>query len=119
MSSLLPAGVFGLPGVQSWHRTLCLCRIAWESAWQQLAVNTDTSMEDDEFLETSLTAEAARSVFAPSRRHIAASQDAVLCQRAFSAHSTLAMVQQHLHQCGWSTVSMSRATRAFQLGLSS
>ena len=114
MSNLLPAGVVGLPGLQSWHETLFLCRTAWESAWKQLAVSTDTSMEDDEFLVNSLTAEAARSVFAP-----AACQDAVLCKRAFSAPSTLAMVQQHLHHCEWSTVSISRVTRAFQLGLSS
>ena len=117
MSNLLPAGVVGLEGVQSWHETLRLCRTAWESAWKQLAANTDTSMEDDEFLDNSLTAEAARNVFAPSRRYIAASQDAVLCQQAFSAPSTLAMVQQHLHYCEWSTVRMSRVTRAFQLGL--
>ena len=74
-------------------------------------------MEDDEFLDNSLTAEAARTVFAPSRRYTAASQVAVLCQQAFSAPSTLAMVQQHLHHCEWSTVAISRVTRAFQLGL--
>ncbi len=110
------SGVVGLAGVQSRHSTLRLCRTAWESSWKQLAVHTDTSMEDDEFLDSSLTAEAARSVFAPSRRYIAASQDAVLCQRAFSAPSTLAMVQQHLRHCEWSTVKVSRVTRAFQLG---